>query len=191
MRERRGAGIGPQPQIGAEHVAVAGALAEQAHEIAGDAHEEGLRLEAGAQADAGEVVEDDEIDVGGVVELEGAVLAHAEHDVAGGLVGQPVAGLGGLAEEEADGRRHRRVGGLRQAARDRHHRPDAGQIAERGEERDVGLEQAQRAHGLGGACSRLRRPRRASRVSAAKRSSGEVESAPSRLAGWRSIRLVR
>ena len=74
--KRRGAGIGPQPQIGAEHVAVAGALVEQADEIAGDAHEEGLRLEPGAQADAGKVVEDDEIDVGGVVELEGAVLAH-------------------------------------------------------------------------------------------------------------------
>ena len=101
MRKRRGAGVGPQPQVRAEHVAVAGALVQQAHEIAGDAHEEGLHLEAGAQADAGEVVEDDEVDVGGVVELEGAVLAHAEHDVAVGLVGQPLAGLGGLAEEEA------------------------------------------------------------------------------------------
>ena len=45
-RERRGAGIGPQAQIGAEHVAVAGALGEQAHEIARQAHEEGLHLEA-------------------------------------------------------------------------------------------------------------------------------------------------
>ena len=132
----------------AEHVAVAGALAEQADEIAGDAHEDGLRFEAGAQADAGEVVEDDEIDVGGVVELEGAVLAHAEHDVAGGLVGEPIAGLGGLAEEEAHRRRDSRVGGFRQAAGDGHHRPDAGQIAECGEKRDVGLEQAQRAHGF-------------------------------------------
>ena len=84
-RERRGAGIGAQAQIGAEHVAVAGALGEQADEIAREAHEEGLHLEAGAQADAGEIVEDDEVDVGGVVELEGAVLAHGQHDVAGGL----------------------------------------------------------------------------------------------------------
>ena len=52
-RERRGAGIGAQAQVGAEDVAVAGALVQQAHEIARQAHEERLHLEAGAQADAG------------------------------------------------------------------------------------------------------------------------------------------
>ena len=111
--KRGGTGVGPEPQVGAEHVAIAGALGQQAHEIAGDAHEERLGLEAGAQADAREVVEDDEVDVGGVVELEGAVFAHAEHDVAGRVLGQPVAGPGGLAEEEADRRRYCRVGGFR------------------------------------------------------------------------------
>ena len=147
-RERRGAGIGAQPQIRAEHVAVAGALVEQAHEIAGDAHEEALHLGAGAQADAREIVEDDEVDVGGVVELEGAVLAHAEHDVAVWAIALPLARLGGLAEEEAHGRRYGGVGGLGQAMRDLHHRPDGGEIAERGQEGDVGLEQPQRAHGV-------------------------------------------
>src|SRR5581483_6181126 len=71
--ERSGAGIGAQAQVGAEHVAVAGALAEQAHQVARDANEEGLRLEARTQPHAGEIVEDDEVDAGGVVELEGAV----------------------------------------------------------------------------------------------------------------------
>ena len=38
--------------------------------------------------------------------------------------------------------------------RDLHHRPDAGEIAERGQEGDVGLEQPQRAHGVSHAVDR-------------------------------------
>ena len=148
-RERGGAGVGPQPQIGAKHVAVGGALVEQPHEIAGEAHEEGLRLEAIAQADAREIVEDDEVDVGGIVELAGAVLAHGEHDVAIRIAAEPIALGGRLAEQKPHGRRNGRVGRLRQAARDVHHRPDAGEIAQRGQESDVGLEPAQHAHRRG------------------------------------------
>ena len=189
-RERRGAGIGPQAQIGAEHIAVAGALREQAHEIAREAHEERLHLEAGAQADAGEVVEDDEVDVGGVVELEGTVLAHAQHDVAVGAVAQPIAGLGGLAEEEGDGGRDGSVGGLGEAARDGHHRPHAAEVAQRGEQGDVGLEEAQRAHGIGESvgCANGSGNLMAQRGEALL---GRCESVASRLAGRRSIRLAR
>ena len=43
-------GIGTQAQIGAEDVAVLGALVQQAHQIARQAHEESLDLQSGAQA---------------------------------------------------------------------------------------------------------------------------------------------
>ncbi len=122
---------------------------QEADEVARQPHEEMLHLEVGREADAGKVVEDDEVDVGGVVELEGAVLAHAEHDVAVGRPGAPIALPGGLAEKEtyrgADGG----VGRLRQAARHAHHRPDAGEVAQRGQQGDIVLEQAQVAHGVG------------------------------------------
>jgi hypothetical protein len=42
-----------------------------------------------------------------------------------------------------------RVGGFGEAARDRHDRPNAGEVAQGGEQGDVGLEEAQRAHGIG------------------------------------------
>jgi hypothetical protein len=81
-RKRCGAGIRTQPQIGTEYVALTRALGEHTHEIAGQPHEERLHLERGTQADAVEIIKHDEIDVGGVVELEGAVFAHRQHDVA-------------------------------------------------------------------------------------------------------------
>src|SRR5262249_43407849 len=61
--KRCGARIGPQTQVGAEHIAITRALAEQSHEFARLAHKEGLRLKTRAQPDAGEVIEYDEVDV--------------------------------------------------------------------------------------------------------------------------------
>ena len=108
-RERGGARIGAQAQIGAEDVAVGRALLQQLHEVARQAHEERRRLlDAGRKRDALGIVEDDEVDVAGIVELAGAELAHAEHDVAGGrdatvALGRPLPARRRLAEEEADG----------------------------------------------------------------------------------------
>ncbi len=44
-RDLRRARIGPEPQIGAEHVAVGGVLLQEAHQVAGQPHEEGRRLD--------------------------------------------------------------------------------------------------------------------------------------------------
>jgi hypothetical protein len=129
--KRRGARIGPQAQIGAEHVAVLGALADEAHEVARQAHQEGLHLQAGPHAYAVRIVEDDEIDVGGIVELEGAVLAHGQHDVAVGPRRRPVALLVRQPKEEAYRGRHGGIGCLRETACRCHDRPDAAQVAER------------------------------------------------------------
>ena len=148
-RHRRGGRVGPQPQVGAEHVAVAGALVQQAHQLARQAHEEMLDLGAGAQANARQIIEDDQVDVGGIVELEGAVLAHAKHDVAVRRVGQPLAPRLRLPEEEAHRAADGRIRRLRQAPRHRHHRPDAGKVGQRRQQSHGRLELAQRPHGLG------------------------------------------
>ena len=141
--------VGAQAQVGAEDVAVLGALLQQPHEVAGEAHEEVLHLQAGAQAHAPGLVEHDEIDVGGVVELEGAVLAHRQDDVARRIGRQPIAPGARLGEQEMRRSGRGSIRSLAQAARHRHHRPDAAQIAQGGEKGDVGLEEPQLAHGIG------------------------------------------
>ena len=83
----------------------------KAHEVAGQPHEEGLHLETLAQADARQIVEDDQVDVGGVVELEGTVLAHRQYDIAIGLARQPIAATqapGGTRSARRRRRQHRR-----------------------------------------------------------------------------------
>ena len=155
QRHLRRARVRPEPQIGAEHVAVARALLHQLDEVARQANQERLRLEPLADGDLLALVEDDEIDIGGVVQLECAVLAHGQHDVAGALLGRgrvggvPVALFGGDAEQKTDGGLERGVRRLGQPPRHLHHRPDAGQIAQRDQQRRLGLEDTQVAHRLG------------------------------------------
>ena len=114
-RDLGGAGIGAQPEIGAEGVAVGGMLLQQPHELAGEAHEEGLRLDIGREPCARSVVEDDDVDVAGIVELEAAELAHGNDEIAigGGGVGrgEELARFARLAEEEAHRLLHHRLGG--------------------------------------------------------------------------------
>jgi hypothetical protein len=84
-RQRRRAGIGPQAQVGAEDVAVAGALLHDAHQPAHHAGEYLAHL-IPVPGDAGiGIEEDDDVDVGGIVQLTRAMLAHAKHDQAGFL----------------------------------------------------------------------------------------------------------
>ena len=77
------------------------------------------------------------------------MLAHGQHDVACCIGCQPIALGASLGEEEVDGGADGGVRGFRQPAGDGHHGPHAAEIAQRGEKRDVGLEETQRAHGLG------------------------------------------
>src|SRR4029079_61965 len=62
-RDLRRARIGPQPQVGAERIALAGVLLQQLDEIARDFDEEDGRLAALLEAGTLRVVEHDEIDV--------------------------------------------------------------------------------------------------------------------------------
>ena len=83
--DRGDGGVGAEAEVDAEDVAGGGDLGEELHQALGDADE--------ALAEVGEVVgvvaalveEHDEVDVGGVVELARAHLAHGEDEHAGGL----------------------------------------------------------------------------------------------------------
>ena len=77
--ERRRARVGPQPEVGAEDVAVGRGLRHQLHQHARAAHEVPRQLLVAGERRRVAVVEQDEVDVAGIVELAGAELAHAEH----------------------------------------------------------------------------------------------------------------
>ena len=164
--------IGPQPQIGAEHVAVGGALLQQLHQAARDAHVERRRLDAGHERRRAGVVEHDEVDVARIVELARAHLAHGEHDVAAARLRarrrrRARACLPARhAEEVAHRRADRGVGKRGERSGDAHHRPDAADIGERDQQRCLRLHAAEKPH--------ARRLRRASR-----------RSLPRRRRGWR------
>ena len=111
---RRGR-IGPQAQIDAEHIAVAGALLQQARQRLRHAHEERRRLDVGDQRGGGGIEKHDQVDVAGIVQFARAHLAHREHDQAAALL-RPV-GIGGghaaardlLAQQEAQAPPARRL----------------------------------------------------------------------------------
>ena len=120
--ERRRARVGTQPEIGAEDIAVLRMVLQEAHEIAHDAHEAVLQGAPAAVVHLGAVVEHDEVDVAGVVELAGAELSHAENDQARALAraiqrGQDqIARLGGAAQQMIDGGDERRPGEIAEGA---------------------------------------------------------------------------
>ena len=147
--------IGPQPQIDAEHVAVGGALLQQLHQAARDAHVERRRVVPVHQRRRGRVVEHDQVDVARIVELEGAHLAHGEHDVAAALLRtrwigrlEPAA-ADGIAQQEAHRRADGGVGEFGQRARRPHHRPDPADVGERDQQRRLRLHAAKQPHRLG------------------------------------------
>ena len=134
-------GVGAQAEVGAEDVAVAGAGLEDAGQVARDPQEAvALALAAGV-AHPGRVVEDDEIDVGGVVQLAGAVLAEGEDEVSpapvggSGLVplrGLEVAAFDPAQQEVRDRQAHGVVGHVRQQFRALHDAADAEAVVDRG-----------------------------------------------------------
>ena len=118
-RDLRRARIGPQPQIGAEHIAVGGALLQQLHQPRVSRTKNGAGSTPAASIAARRVVEHDEIDVARIVELARAHLAHGEHDVAAAASGRAgSAGRSGRArrvgEEMAHRGADRRIGELGQ-----------------------------------------------------------------------------
>ncbi len=79
-RQRGGRRVRAQPQIGAKNIAIAGALVENAHEIAGKADEEGLDAVLRSHPRLCRVVKKDQVDIARIIELVAAKLAHAEDD---------------------------------------------------------------------------------------------------------------
>ena len=139
---RRGR-IGPQAQIDAEHIAVAGALLQQAGQRLRHAHEERRRLDVGDQRGRGGIEKHDQVDVAGIVQFARAHLAHREHDQAGALL-RPVGIEGGhaaardlLAQQEAQGGLHGGYREVSQRCRHPHHRPDPADVAQRDQQRGL------------------------------------------------------
>ena len=153
-RDRRRAGVGTQPQIGAEDVAVARAFAHDLDDAFRQLDEEVDVLGRIGGARAGAVEEHDDVDVGGIVELIGAALAHAEKNPAGPALGVALVGKFELpgerrrAQGETDGCGKRRVGDAGQRGRGGHRVPNAGEVGERDDERGLLLDETKIAHKL-------------------------------------------
>ena len=136
--ERRRGGVGAQPEIGAEDIAGAGrgAILHQSHQIAGQAHEERLHAAPAAILDQRGLVQHDEVDVAGIVELARAELAHADDDEAGVLlrrlrIGQrDLAGFGGAPQQVGDGDAEAGLGELAHGARHAFERPGVGDVGQ-------------------------------------------------------------
>ncbi|MCA8900508.1 MAG: hypothetical protein KDA53_04600 [Hyphomonas sp.] len=138
--ERRGGRIGTQAKVRAEDIAVRGDLIEQADDVARHA----LGRLAGRTLAAIEcvgIVEDAEVDIAGIVELEGAHLAEGNGEEAG--LGKAL-----LVQRHAHRRVHRIAGKVGQRAGHVHDRQLAGKVFA-GERQVRGkLRPAQRHHRL-------------------------------------------
>ena len=147
--DRRHRRVRAQPQIGAKHIALGGVLAQKPREAAGGADEAAACLVHVCGGEAAFVEQADEIDVGGVIELMRAHLAHRHHHHAeGGRIAprrdprQPsTRDLG--AEKGAKARLHRRIGKAGERRGDLHQIPRAAEIRERHEKREPALGAAQ------------------------------------------------
>ena len=114
--ERRRRRIGAQPEIGAEHVTVGGALLKQPPQAPGEPDEDLLRRSAPRQPRRVGVVEDDQVDIARIVELPAAQFSHCEHDEArarprrAGVADFELSRAPGLAQQMIDRMRDRRIG---------------------------------------------------------------------------------
>ncbi len=124
--QRADFGGGAQPQVDAEDVALAGDLRQQADDLAGIALRCLPRLVALAARESIGIVEQDRVDVRGIVELARAMLAQREPDHALRL------GIGHAPGQRGeDGRMERAVGEGGKLAHDLVEREGPGEIAHR------------------------------------------------------------
>ena len=154
-RDLRRSGVGTQPQVDAEDVALRRALLQQLDELAGQAHEQHRRLDAVHQRRRVGIEQHDEVDVARVVELARAHLAHGEHHIAGadlrtlGIGRREMTGLLGPGQKMADRKGNGGVGERGERLGDAHHAPHPADVGERDEERRLRLHLAQEAHRIG------------------------------------------
>jgi hypothetical protein len=150
--ERRRGRIGAQPQVGAEDIAVVGALLKHAQQVARQTDEEILQGAAAAVIDLVPVVEHDEIDVAGVVQLAGAELAHGQNDEAGIARGVrrsrqvQIAGLGRPSQQMGHGGADAGIGKRAEGARDPLERPLARNVGQRDDQGGAAAGDAEGLH---------------------------------------------
>ena len=135
--------IGPQPQVGPADVALGRALLQQLNQVAGQPDHGFRRAAFAAAVDPLGIVEDDQIDVGGVVELSGSQFPHTQDQIAAGLgrlcrVGQrQLLALMETSQQQAESGVDRRGGEVGERAGDPLERPEAGDVGQRDRQRAV------------------------------------------------------
>jgi len=139
-----GAGVGPQPQVGAKDIALRRDLGNQLDDAPHRLHHPRLDLRQIAAFPARVVEQADQVDVGGIVQLARALLAHGDDHEAGPARVHALERAGGLRRQRRV-RRHlqRAVGEVAQAPRHRVQPPDPAQIGQRDQQRGAPLGQPQ------------------------------------------------
>jgi hypothetical protein len=151
-RERCCGGVGTKAEIGAQHVAVGSAIVEDPHQAVDQPDEGLLERIVLVGVDDVAVVQRDEIDVAGVVELARPELAHADDDEARAatgivLVGEPeCAARRSVTQKGGYGGVDREVGEVAERVRDPFQRPQIGDVGQRGRQRGPALHRAQQRH---------------------------------------------
>ena len=82
----RRAGIGAQAQIDAEDVAIGGGFGQKLQQALHQIDRRDALLATACEDKSLVVIENDEIDIAGIVQLESAHLAHGEDDEAGAVL---------------------------------------------------------------------------------------------------------
>ena len=152
QRGRRRAGIGAQPEVAAEDIAVRGALLDQPHQLLRQPPEEPADVVLSGVARPFPVIEEDKVDIAGIVQLTRAELAHGEDDETalplgrGGVGGGQLALALGSGEEMARRGGDRGVGEAAERAGDALELPPTGDVGDRDQQRHLALRDAQRPH---------------------------------------------
>ncbi|MND62831.1 hypothetical protein D3C80_541260 [compost metagenome] len=152
--ERRRAGVRPQPQVGSENVAIGRAVLQDTDQPAHHPAIDLRRIERIGKNAHLRIEENDDIDVGGIVEFSPAELAHAEHDEARATA--RLRGIDKLQLAAFMGREEKMVdrggdGGLRKFAQPACRllrREDAGKIGQRQDEAEGALGRPKHGHDL-------------------------------------------
>ena len=137
-----------QPQVCAEHIALRGARLQHGDELARQTGEELAQGPPTVVAATLRVVEDDEVDVRGVIELPRAMLAHRQGEVTPSVVlwCLQLIAFHGLPKEMRHGEPAGVVRHVREQPGAPHHVPDAEAVRHPGQDGDAVALDAQEAH---------------------------------------------
>ena len=154
-RDRSCAWIRPQPQIGAEDVAIGGAFLQQRHQQAHNLDPEDRRLDSIGKLIGPRLVNRDEVDIARIVEFVRALLTHGQKHQAARRrsLAKPFALLALFGERKAEGGFHGGIGKAGQATGHRGKIDSPGKICQSQTQRKILFCLAKAGHRL-----RPRRP---------------------------------